>query len=328
MARIRSMKPEFRTSLTVTSWPRDVRQHFALLWGYLDDHGYGIDDARLIKADAWPLDDDITAETVEEWNAIIAGPTPDGRPGPLCRYTVAGRRYMHTRSWTEHQKPSHPGKAKYPPCPINHDDPDSGNSRETLGKPSGGSREDLTSISGGSRADVASTNGHAQVGVFARSSGGSPESARDLPETLRPEQGAVSSEQGAAARARARVRADSTPPPRRGDPPNDTAMRIVTDATDATDSEARQFIAEVMKRTDPPRNLPGFLRKVASDGDLGRQIERIRAENRSKNPDTHPYDDPGGVGICQRPAANGQPCGLRDNHSRHRVRVLHAVGAA
>ena len=50
MARIRSVKPELRTSLTVAQWPREVRYFWVLLWGYLDDHGYGVDEPRLIKA--------------------------------------------------------------------------------------------------------------------------------------------------------------------------------------------------------------------------------------------------------------------------------------
>ena len=41
MARIRSIKPELRTSLTAAEWPREVRYFWVLLWGYLDDHGYG-----------------------------------------------------------------------------------------------------------------------------------------------------------------------------------------------------------------------------------------------------------------------------------------------
>ena len=43
MARIRSIKPELRTSLTVATWPREARYFWVLLWGYLDDHGYGLD---------------------------------------------------------------------------------------------------------------------------------------------------------------------------------------------------------------------------------------------------------------------------------------------
>lgn len=108
MARIRSLKPEFRTSLTVTSWPRDVRLFFALLWGYADDHGRGIDEPRLIKADCFPLDDDITPATIDGWLNLMA------ETGTVVRYEVAGRRYFAIPGWSEHQKPQHPKGSSIP----------------------------------------------------------------------------------------------------------------------------------------------------------------------------------------------------------------------
>ena len=39
MARIRSVKPEIRRSLTVAEWPREVRLTWIYLWMYLDDDG-------------------------------------------------------------------------------------------------------------------------------------------------------------------------------------------------------------------------------------------------------------------------------------------------
>jgi hypothetical protein len=63
MARIRSMKPEFRRSRTVTSWPRDVRLTWALLWGYLDDEGRGEDDMALREGrHASPETSDVTED--------------------------------------------------------------------------------------------------------------------------------------------------------------------------------------------------------------------------------------------------------------------------
>jgi hypothetical protein len=47
MARIRSVKPEVRTSLTVAAWPREVRLAWIYVWMYLDDEGRGVDDAPL-----------------------------------------------------------------------------------------------------------------------------------------------------------------------------------------------------------------------------------------------------------------------------------------
>lgn len=140
MARIRSIKPEVRTSLVVASWPRDVRLLWVYLWGYLDDYGRGVDDARLVKADCFPLDDDVTSAVVDDWLDMIA------RSGPLCRYQLGGRRFMHAHHWDEHQRPAHPTRSRVPPCPI-HEVPetlanDSGTSREILAPEQGaGSRE-------------------------------------------------------------------------------------------------------------------------------------------------------------------------------------------
>ncbi|MEZ2390872.1 hypothetical protein AB6813_15275 [bacterium RCC_150] len=48
MARIRSIKPEIRTSEKVNSWPVEIRYFWIMLWGYVDDHGKGRDNAKLI----------------------------------------------------------------------------------------------------------------------------------------------------------------------------------------------------------------------------------------------------------------------------------------
>jgi hypothetical protein len=115
MARIRAIKPELRTSLTVSAWPMPVRYFFVLLWGYLDDHGRGVDDGLLIAADCFPRDRGIQAEDVDTWLDLMAD------SGSVCRYDVDGRRFLHCPNWTEHQRPQHPAKPKIPPCP--HDEP-------------------------------------------------------------------------------------------------------------------------------------------------------------------------------------------------------------
>ena len=104
-----------RRSLRVSSWPIPVRWTFAGLLGYLDDSGRGIDDTRLVKAELYPLDDDMSARKVGQHLDRIAD---DG--GPLCRYEVDGRSYLHVTTWAEHQKISHPAPSRVPPCP-HHD---------------------------------------------------------------------------------------------------------------------------------------------------------------------------------------------------------------
>ena len=123
MARIRSVKPELRRSLTVAAWPRDVRYAWVLLWGYLDDHGRGVDDIRLLVADLFPLDRDVTERKLEGWLArMCEKPEHDPEESPaLCRYEVRGRRYLHAVKWTSHQRVSHPMESRIPPCPTHEE---------------------------------------------------------------------------------------------------------------------------------------------------------------------------------------------------------------
>jgi hypothetical protein len=114
MARIRSVKPELRTSLTVAAWPREVRYAWVLLWGYLDDHGRGRDDIRLIVADLFPLDRDVTEKKMGRWLDLWA----NSDDPVICRYETAGQTFLHAIKWTSHQRPSHPTDSRIPPCPI------------------------------------------------------------------------------------------------------------------------------------------------------------------------------------------------------------------
>jgi hypothetical protein len=108
-------------------WDFPVRYFWVLLWGYLDDHGRGVDDARLVKADCFPLDDEsspfpVSRASVEQWLEVMATvyePGDDAEPA-LCRYTVKGRRYIHAPRWWGHQRPQHPKDSELPPCPF-HD---------------------------------------------------------------------------------------------------------------------------------------------------------------------------------------------------------------
>ncbi len=109
MARIRSVKPEFAKSETIAALPRDVRLHFMLLWTYADDDGRGVDNPKLIKAELWPLDDDVTATVVEGWQAQLA------EHGRIVRYEADGRHFFEVVNFAEHQHPQKKGESKYPP---------------------------------------------------------------------------------------------------------------------------------------------------------------------------------------------------------------------
>lgn len=121
MARIRSIKPEVRKSETVAAWPREVRLAWVYLWGYLDDYGRGKDDMRLIVAECFPLDRDVTEKKMERWIEQMAEKPElddENEPPPLCRYEVGRRRYLHAVKWNSHQKVSHPQDSRLPACPV------------------------------------------------------------------------------------------------------------------------------------------------------------------------------------------------------------------
>lgn len=119
MARIRSVKPSLRTSQVVGRWPVEVRYFFVLLWGYLDDLGRGLDIPKAIAGDCFPRDEKYTGAVINKWLSLMATTKvePDRDP-PICRYEVAGNRYVHCVYWSEHQRPNRPSPSMHPPCPI------------------------------------------------------------------------------------------------------------------------------------------------------------------------------------------------------------------
>jgi hypothetical protein len=157
-----------------------VRYFWVLLWGYLDDHGYGVDEPRLIKPDCFPLDDDLTPADIEKWLEVIE------QAGSICRFTGPdGRRYLHAPKWADHQRPQHPALPKFPACPRE--------SHETVMQPSGESHEtygDVNGVNGNSAGQAVSGESH--------------ETLSEVSESLTPEQviGAGSREQGGVVVAR------------------------------------------------------------------------------------------------------------------------------
>lgn len=123
MARIRSIKPEAPKSLTLASWPREVRLAWHYLSMYLDDRGRGRDNLRSILGECFPEDRDISERKLDSWLDLMAS-KPDKKPSSepaLCRYEVEAVRYLHAPKWTQHQKINRPTESRMPPCPI-HDE--------------------------------------------------------------------------------------------------------------------------------------------------------------------------------------------------------------
>lgn len=153
MARIRSIKPDFFTSETIGRLTKSARLTFIGLWTHVDDNGICVMNEMLICAALYPLDDpmDSLFDLQEDLRRITG-------EGLVTIYKVAGKRYLFVNSWDEHQKISHPGKARYP-------------------RPSADGCEDLTS------------DYMVALETFRKVAG-------ERREGLRPEQGAGSREQG------------------------------------------------------------------------------------------------------------------------------------
>lgn len=108
MPRIRTIKPSFFKSFSMAEHPYSTRLTFIGLWTYVDDEGRGVDDARLVKGEIWPLDDAMTPKKVEAELVRLAS------AGQIIRYEVEGRRYLAIPGWHEHQRINRPSESNYP----------------------------------------------------------------------------------------------------------------------------------------------------------------------------------------------------------------------
>jgi hypothetical protein len=129
MARIRTIKPDAFKSDSLSAVPRGVRWTYAGLWTYADDAGRGRDDARLLKAELYPLDDEVTLAVVTDDMKRLE------HVGCICRYEIGGKAYFHIVKW-KHQRINRPGESTLPPCPNHHPDEDPVSNHGGLTEPS------------------------------------------------------------------------------------------------------------------------------------------------------------------------------------------------
>lgn len=116
MARIRTIKPEFFTSLTVADLTPEQRLTFIGLWTHADDEGRCVDDPRLIKAAIWPLDDRTAADIEIDLKALTESSL-------ITRYVLNRKRYLAVTNWSEHQRINRPTESKLP-APEEGEEPD------------------------------------------------------------------------------------------------------------------------------------------------------------------------------------------------------------
>jgi len=109
MARIRTIKPEFFRSRSLARCSRDARMTFAGMWCDADAVGRGVAETRILKGAIWPLDDDITPETIADHLAELAGEH-------ITLYEIDGELFYEIMNWEKHQAASYrQGEAKFPP---------------------------------------------------------------------------------------------------------------------------------------------------------------------------------------------------------------------
>jgi hypothetical protein len=108
MARIRTIKPNFFKSQDVSELSYRARLTWIGLWTYVDDAGRGRDDARIIKGELWPLEDDVTWRDVEETLMELSLSLH------VVRYTVENRNFLAIPKWLDHQVISRPSDSKFP----------------------------------------------------------------------------------------------------------------------------------------------------------------------------------------------------------------------
>lgn len=117
MARIRSIKPEFFTSLSNAELTLAARLTFIGLWTYADDEGRGVDDVRLIKAAVWPLD--------RSTKAVEADLCELEKADKIVRYRAADTPLLAVTHWRRHQSINRPKASRWPgpdtaPSVIDH----------------------------------------------------------------------------------------------------------------------------------------------------------------------------------------------------------------
>lgn len=110
MARIRTIKPDFFTSDTVSALPLRARLTWIGLWTHCDDYGRCRDNVKLIKAAVWPQDDVSIKDIEADLNTLA-----DRRV--ILRYVVDSKNYLVVTNWDEHQRVHHPSPSKIPAPP-------------------------------------------------------------------------------------------------------------------------------------------------------------------------------------------------------------------
>lgn len=107
MARIRTIKPEFPQSQSMSRVSREARLTFILLWPQCDDHGKFRGASRMLASLLYPYDDD-APNLIDGWLVELE------QQGCIQRYQVDGNDYLRVVNWVDHQRVDKPSASKFP----------------------------------------------------------------------------------------------------------------------------------------------------------------------------------------------------------------------
>jgi hypothetical protein len=107
MPRIRTIKPEFPHSESMSRVSRDARLLFVLMFTVADDEGRGRGDARLLASLLFPYDDD-APHLLPSWLAELV------EVGCVLTYMVDRNTYFQIVKWCGHQKIDKPTPSRFP----------------------------------------------------------------------------------------------------------------------------------------------------------------------------------------------------------------------
>lgn len=111
MARIRTIKPEFRTSSSAKRVSRDARLTFLLLLTEADDEGRFVATPKYLAGSLYPHDDDVTQKRITTWVSELE------QVDWVRLYRHDEVLYGVVTKFTLHQKVSHPTASRLPRPP-------------------------------------------------------------------------------------------------------------------------------------------------------------------------------------------------------------------
>jgi hypothetical protein len=105
--RIRTIKPEFWESESLSKVSREARLLFVGLFSCCDDHGRTRGNSRILASRLYPYDEDALS-LLEGWLSELES------IGCIRRYVVDGETFLDIPKWLSHQKIDKPSKSKLP----------------------------------------------------------------------------------------------------------------------------------------------------------------------------------------------------------------------